>query len=579
MPRRIINALYAIILKLAQSLKRFPESLLLITATALLLIDANHQGVVSELMKDDFPKLPMILAMGFVLYLCYRMLNELGDLKYRVMKVVIWLTFAGFLVLCYFLLLSELNTVSIIRYIALVFAFIMAFLFIPYLKRKNGFEMYIIKIVIGFLVTYLYAGVLFLGIVAMVFTVDQLFTIQINSKLYFDIWLIAAGVFAPAYFLGGIPEKDAVLDESNYSKILKVLFLYIVMPIISAYTLILYAYFAKVLVTQTWPQGMVSNLVLWYSFITAAIIFLIRPLTATNLWAKRFSSIIPIIIIPLMFMCFWAMGIRIKSYGFTENRYYVFVGALWVVFAMIYWIIKRESWNVVLPVSLAIIAVLTIVGPQSALSVSLNSQSARLGNILEKNNMLIDGKLVTTNKEIPKADKEEISSILRYIDNTHGLKKLSMLPTDFSLSKGKEILGFEISDYSPYYNNMYYSYSTRNVMPIDISDYNFYVDIRSYDFAGNTTISKDLKVDYNTQSGIVTLFKQGKKVYEKDIKEFVDSLPKQGSKNIEVDADKLTFVDRQGDIDVKFQFRSLSIEEGSDGAKKLNNADFCIFIK
>jgi len=581
MPRRIINALYTIAYKLAQSLKRFPESLALITITALLFIDENHNRVISNLLKEDFMKLPMVLLMGFVLFLCFRVLNESDFLKNRILKISAWIFSAGFSVLYYFFLLPELLTVHVVRYIAIVFAMVMAFLFIPYLKRKVGFEMYIIKLIIGLLITYLYAGVLCLGLIAIVFTVDQLFTLHINGRIYLDLWIVAAMVFAPAYFLGDIPKQNTELDEDNYSKILKILFLYIIMPILSIYTAILYVYFAKVLITQTWPQGMVSNLVLWYSFITAAIIFLIKPLWNKNLWAYKFCKAMPIAIIPLIFMCFWAMGIRINSYGITESRYYVLVGALWVLFTMCYWIIRKSHNNIILPISLAIIALITVTGPQSATSVSYNSQSNRLTGYLEKNNMLKDGKLVKAGSDISKADISEISSIIRYIDRAHGLKKLAYMPSDFSMFNAADTLGFEI-DYSNYGGGRkYYNYMMTSAKPIDISGYRYYSDIRTYDIKGNIvgSGSTDYKIEYNVQSGIVTINKQDKKVYEKKIADFAANLPRDEGKGMEMNMDELTFTDKQGDIEVKYIFRAMGIEADSYGNYTLSHADFSIFIK
>jgi hypothetical protein len=581
MPKRIIKAVYLITLKLGQSLKRFPESLILITAVAILLIDSNHNGPVSYHMKENFPKLPMMLFMSFLLFLCFRVLNELNILKNRIVKIIIWLLCLCFLSGYYFVLLPDLKTISVIRFVAVCTALMASFLFLPYIKRESrGFEMYIMRLIIDFLVTYLYAGVLYLGLIAIVFTVNQLFTLHISGRLYFDIWLVAAIIFAPAYFLGGIPENGEELDESNYSKVLKILFLYIVMPILSIYTLILYAYFAKVLATQQWPQGMVSNLVLWYSFIAAAIIFLIKPLTDKNIWAYRFSKIIPIVIIPLLFMCFWAMGIRIKAFGITENRYYVLVGALWVLGVFIYWIFRGGSRNVLIPVSIAIIAILTIIGPQSAFSVSLHSQTARLSGIftkydiysLQKDNNLAKGEVNLSNE-----DKNEITSILRYLKNTHGFEKVSILPSDLTLDNARDYLGFDIRDYGMAYVKQYYSYSLRSIKPVDISGYRYYADIRPFNLSAEVT--NDIKADYDNQTGILTISDKNNKVYTKNIKDFTDTLPRETSKHAELDVEKLTFKDTQNGVSVMFIFRNLSFEEDSYGTDNINDAEFSVFIK
>ena len=79
-------------------------------------------------------------------------------------------------------------------------------------------------------------------------------------------------------FLAGIPTKNEKLSLEDYSRLLKVLVLYIVMPLITVYTIILYIYFGKIIITRVWPEGLVSHLVLWYSVISAAVLFFITPL-------------------------------------------------------------------------------------------------------------------------------------------------------------------------------------------------------------------------------------------------------------------------------------------------------------
>ena len=72
--------------------------------------------------------------------------------------------------------------------------------------NRDGFEFYVLKMFASFAVTFVYALVLYLGLVAILGTIDILFSVEIDSKLYFDFWLVVAGIFAPAYFLAGVPE-------------------------------------------------------------------------------------------------------------------------------------------------------------------------------------------------------------------------------------------------------------------------------------------------------------------------------------------------------------------------------------
>ena len=112
----------------------------------------------------------------------------------------------------------------------------------------------------------------------------------------------------------------------EYSKVVKALLSFIVLPLITVYTAILYLYFAKILITRQWPVGMVSHLVLWYSLVTIFVSFITYPMRNINRWIKNFLVLIPKFIIPLLIMMFVAIGIRIAAYKqkslfCTNNRY------------------------------------------------------------------------------------------------------------------------------------------------------------------------------------------------------------------------------------------------------------------
>src|SRR5690606_7885089 len=129
-----------------------------------------------------------------------------------------------------------------------------------------------------FVVTYVYSVILYLGLAAIMGTIKLLFDANIPWDIYFDMGVIVAGIFAPAFFLSDVPMRDEEISEESYPKVLRVLLQFIILPLLFVYTMILYAYFAKSIVTMQLPQGIIGNLVLWYSIISAIILFFIYPL-------------------------------------------------------------------------------------------------------------------------------------------------------------------------------------------------------------------------------------------------------------------------------------------------------------
>jgi len=288
------------------------------------------------------------------------------------------------------------------RYIGLIMVFLLGFLFIPYRDKDDNFEMYVIKILGRFFTTVVYSVVLYLGLVAILFTVNYLLEIRVEPEFYYYTWLIVVGVFAQCFFLGGIPSKGEIITVKQYPKGLKVLMLYIIMPLISIYTVILYIYFGKIIVTMKWPEGLVSHLVLWYGVISVGTLFLISSMINNSGWVKKYTNIFPKVILPLIIMMFISMGIRVNAYGITENRYFVLALGIWVFGVMLYYSLSKRRKNIILPISLAIITFISICGPLSSYSLSKYSQNIRFEKIITRNNMVENGKVIKATGEVSK---------------------------------------------------------------------------------------------------------------------------------------------------------------------------------
>lgn len=558
--------------KIASSLKRFPQVLALAFAVVVVLIYINH----AKPQDDVWSHIAMVLALGIPLVLCINMLFERYVVKI-VLKVIVYALAALALIGYYYFLLPKIEMVTVSRYIAFSLALYLLFTAIPYLGRKNGYELYIIKLFTGFIVTYFYSLILYGGLAAILFTINTLFLAGISEKVYFDLWLIVAGIFAPAYFLAGIPAYKAVYSMEDYPKFLRVLLLYIVMPLLAVYTGILYVYFIKILVTRHWPAGIVSNLVLWYSFISTGVIFFIYKLKEENTWVRSFVTYYPKLILPLLVMMFVAMGIRINAYGITENRYLVMTGGIWTTGCMLYFALKKETRNILIVLSAAIIAFLVVTGPWSCYSVSKYSQNARFERILFKNNMLVNGNIVPV-KEIPSEDQQSISSIIQYFQSYHSLKELKLLPQGFKLNEMKETFGFDMAFRA---KNRYFNYNLRERRELqNIKGYDYFLPSIIEKLEGTVVSQGTFSISYNRDSKIIKISKEGKLVYQKDLTEVAMKIHTElAGKNDLVNED-MTFVDENENIKIMILFNNISgNEEGLNGLPQIEWLEFSLFVK
>lgn len=575
---KLTNAFKNIISVLYKSLKRFPVTILFSTAVAVMLIIINElQPITSQL--ETLTKITMTFALGIPLSLCIKLFFERKDSGKLSELIGLYITGGLLLLLYYFFLLDQLTMVSITRYTAVSLALYLGFLLIPYLPKKEQFEMYVIKICTGFFITVIYSAVLYLGLAAILLTIDQLLGVHVAGEVYYYTLLFVACVFAPSYFLADIPLKDQQFKQEDYSKVLRVLLLYIVMPLLTAYTTILYLYFIKIIVIRQWPVGLVSHLVLWYSIIVTIVLFFITPIKDKNRWANKFSVWMPKIILPLLIMMFISMGIRINAYGVTENRYYVVVLGLWVFGVMLYFSFIKKRANIVLPVTLALIALVSVFGPLSSYSISTLSQNNRLQAILVRNNMLKEGKIQIAPADISREDKYEISRKLDYFKNSHSLKDVKHLPENFKIEDMDRVFGFSYEN--PYSQPRFY-YFVRNQSEdaVDIKEYDYLYLFDTRNLDNNTIASNTIDINYDHESAIIEITYQGNLLYQKDLNLYVKELfdkyePAEGETLLP--PEEMTFVEENEKIKVKFIF--LNIAGDSDLSTGADRAEFYLLVK
>ena len=303
--------------------------------------------------------------------------------------------------------------------------FFLLFLLVPLIGKKDEEEKYFQSVVVDKIVTILYSIVLFLGLTAVFLTVDGLSLIKLKEQIYIEIWLFVVFVFAMIFFASKLKKVDENLEEYEIHKIFRFLIYFIVIPLITIYTGILYIYFGKMLITKSWPQGLVSHLILWYTIFSLFIMIMVTPMTKKDLAAKAFKKYFPFVSVPLLILSIVSISKRISQYGVTELRYFIVLLAIWLIFCMVSSIFKARL-SVIL-ISLIAVVYISVFSPINNRRITIMSQNKRLERILIKHGLLKDGKLVK-NSGLNENQKYEITDVLNYIlgirDKKDGVRNL-----------------------------------------------------------------------------------------------------------------------------------------------------------
>jgi hypothetical protein len=287
----------------------------------------------------------------------------------------------------------------------------------PFLnKQASSMQLWIFnyRIWTNLCVTFLAAVVLFIGLIAIVASLNSLFGIKFNSTIYTYIWLVVATLFSPIFAMAGIPERfDA--SETN-PKSIRIILSYIALPLLLIYAAILYGYTTKILITWNLPHGGVAYLVLAFCCTGIVAYLMSYPLHQEkgiiNLFSHHFFKIL---LVPLALL---AIGIilRVHEYGITEERYTVLLGLIWIAASALFTFIRpiNQAPKFIFA-SLVSLLLAASIGPWSAVNLSTWSQVHRLKSLLEKHQVVVNNQIHHPTQALSRADRISISSIINYI--------------------------------------------------------------------------------------------------------------------------------------------------------------------
>jgi hypothetical protein len=272
-----------------------------------------------------------------------------------------------------------------------------------------------------FLAAGLYSGVLFAGLSIALLALDKLLGVTIEERMYGQLFAAIGLGFNTWFFVSTVPPAPSPKDEP-YPRALKTFSQYTLIPLVTIYVLILYAYSIKILAVWEWPEGWVANLVLGFSVTGILALLFVYPIREREenrwirtIWRWYFPALFPLTL--LLLLAIWR---RVSEYGITPNRYIVIGMGLWLFGLVVYFSLRRSSNIAIIPLTFLALTLAATFGPWGAVSVSERSQRARLEELLVRHNILQNGSIVRAQGLIASDEAAEISSVVQYLCTMHG---------------------------------------------------------------------------------------------------------------------------------------------------------------
>lgn len=442
----------------------------------------------------------------------------------------------------------------------------------------------------------LFSGVLYVGTTIALALITYLFNVKIESEIYASIAIFYGSLVNIWIFMAGIPENILDIEHTElYPKRLRFFAQYVLLPLLIIYIIILISYLLKIGYTFNLPKGGLSYLILGVSILGILTFLLLYPYSTLEdgVWLKIISKTYYFLLTPISCILIYVIFYRISEYGFTINRYILTLSSFWILGISLYFNLNGNDIRII-PISLAIITILSLFGPWSMFSVSEKSQLKILTKLLTYDNLLKNGKLNyenIPNEKAPYFNFENTSSsfvdsqnriikIAKYLHDTHGLESLQPI-----FSQNLSLLGNEkyneLWDYSLTENLMglRYDYGTTETSKTIQLQKEFSAGVKStnYDWVfpiENGNYSSNFNNIFNLENEVsleingdfeVRILKNETDILTYNFQSFVNKLIENKDKNSSFTDDEMTLEFENKVIKVKFVFSEIELKENEDG--------------
>ena len=415
--------------KLTLLVQRFPVSVFIVGGLSVLFFIAIND----DLDKISY-KLWLFFSTGIFISIVATLFAEdfFDYLKSCATSLFVILLWGAY---CYFLP-CETDNIQISKWIeisAISWTAFFAMFFISFLKtgQDRAFWNFTSHTLFQMALACIFGSILFGGLSLALLAIDSLFNVSIDAKLYGNLAVVCYVIFAPLYFLANIPKKtEKRNDEIFYTKVQKILAIYILTPILAVYAAILYAYLFKIVFAWELPNGWVTWLVSALALGGLLVITVLYPVreASKNKIVYFISRWFGLLILPLLILMTIGIFRRIGDYGITINRCYVLLLNLWFYGIYIYLFFTQSrhiKWILISPVAIALI---TSISAWGMANITKNSLTKEVSAVLNRQLSNEEAKAIFA--EMSQDEKDNIRSKLEYLHKTFGKESVQPFFTD-----------------------------------------------------------------------------------------------------------------------------------------------------
>ncbi len=590
------------IYKLQDRLRGLNDAIARYPLTAAFLLAAAVLNAFEINTGKDYSKLLITFVVGAFLGAVLQVAYE--RFFYRAVNRVILIGAAVILTAGYYLIILSAPNLGMeigIRTSVALFALLIAFVWVPVIKSEVSFNESFMAAFKSFFNSLFFSGVIMGGISIIIAAIDQLL-FAVDYKAYSHSANIVFVLFAPMYFLSLIPiypgaadnekaqeiidaRKERIKGAAHCPKFLEILISFIIIPLIAVFTVILLIYIIRNIGGTFWTDNLLEPMLVSYS-ITVILLYILAS-RLENKFTIFFRRIFPKVLVPIVLFQIVSSVLSLGDTGITHTRYYVILFGIFAAAAGVILSFIPVRKNGIIAAMLIAFALVSIIPPVDAFTISRISQTDMLKKVLLKNNML-ENNLIKPNASIPEEDKKTIVKAIDYLRMMEYTDKIQWLPDDFS-RYGDFYKTFGFNEYeAPGNMNQQVYLNIEEKTAIDIAGYDSFTRANVYISGNNIT---DKISDIMKSGKAYTLTKQASKdqcdIYLKgennqelirfSTREIFDKFYNYSSSRGLISAEQATFSKENDSAKITLVVQNLNIDKASN--QTYYGADFYIFVK
>lgn len=261
--------------------------------------------------------------------------------------------------------------------------------------------------------------ILLIGAVLILMALDYLLSFKFYSDQYGDISTFISFFMFPLLVMIGIP-NDFQYPSLPKGEILLKLLVYILIPLLLIYGLILHIYAIKIFISGELPRGKVAYLVAGFSSWIVIVYILAQRWKDDQPIIKFFHNYVGwFMIIPLSLMV-WGIWERLSTFGLTEPRYLLCAFAIWLIISTFLILSRLKNASIGIIAAFSGLALIISAGPWGVVELPVKHQLYRLKTVLLNIN--------THPKHVASYEQKLIvASILDYLELRNRLEDLITL--------------------------------------------------------------------------------------------------------------------------------------------------------